>query len=217
VMDPDDHLFIVAGSDGLFYYNLSIPTATNITYQTVSTTSGSGASCAGMVNGWAGNNGQYPGLAWDPIGKVVVGYPNGGNVLYLLNPKTWTCSTTVPSGKTPGIDYPFNTPGTDPSQTNFSGADGTFGHFRYSGAASDIFILCNQVNQDCWYFVPNRTPLPLSACDVNKDRVTNVADVQLEVNMALGISPCTNSSTTCNVISVQRVVNAALGGACVAP
>jgi hypothetical protein len=58
---------------------------------------------------------------------------------------------------------------------------------------------------------------PLSPCDVNGDGTTNVADVQLEVNMALGISPCTNPSGTCTVVSVQRVVNAALGGQCVSP
>jgi hypothetical protein len=61
------------------------------------------------------------------------------------------------------------------------------------------------------------TPPTTSPCDVNGDGVTNVADVQLEVNMALGINPCTNASGTCTVVSVQRVVNAALGGQCVAP
>jgi len=40
---------------------------------------------------------------------------------------------------------------------------------------------------------------------VNGDGMTNVADVQLEVNMALGISSCTNPSGTCTVVSVQRV------------
>jgi hypothetical protein len=61
------------------------------------------------------------------------------------------------------------------------------------------------------------TPPPPSPCDVNGDGATNVADVQLEVNMALGISSCTNPGGTCTVVSVQRVVNAALGGTCVAP
>jgi hypothetical protein len=60
-------------------------------------------------------------------------------------------------------------------------------------------------------------PPTISPCDVNGDGMTNVADVQLEVNMALGIGPCTNPSGTCTVASVQRVVNAALGGACVSP
>ena len=62
-------------------------------------------------------------------------------------------------------------------------------------------------------------PLPTySACDVNKDGSTNVADVQGEVNQALGSAPCTNDINqdgSCNVIDVQRVVNAAMGGQCV--
>jgi len=58
---------------------------------------------------------------------------------------------------------------------------------------------------------------PPSPCDVNGDGVTNVVDVQLEVNMALGISPCTNPDSQCTVVQVQRVVNAALGGTCVSP
>jgi hypothetical protein len=57
----------------------------------------------------------------------------------------------------------------------------------------------------------------ISPCDVNGDGVVNVVDVQLEVNMALGIGPCTNPSGTCTVVSVQRVVNAALAGSCVSP
>jgi len=59
-----------------------------------------------------------------------------------------------------------------------------------------------------------------SACDVNGDGSTNVVDVQLQVNQALGIVACTsdiNRDGACNVIDVQRVVNAALGGACVSP
>src|SRR5882724_3164943 len=60
-------------------------------------------------------------------------------------------------------------------------------------------------------FIPGAASSP---CDVNGDGVTNVSDVQIEVNMALGIGSCTNPSGICNVTSVQRVVNAALGGSC---
>src|SRR5262249_43985762 len=59
---------------------------------------------------------------------------------------------------------------------------------------------------------------PTSACDVNGDNATNVVDVQLSVNQALGIGGCTadiNKDGLCNVIDVQRIVNAALGGQCV--
>jgi len=47
-----------------------------------------------------------------------------------------------------------------------------------------------------------------------------VIDVQLSVIQALGIATCTadiNQDGRCDVIDVQRVTNAALGGACVSP
>ena len=57
-----------------------------------------------------------------------------------------------------------------------------------------------------------------SACDLNRDWATNVVDVQLQVNAALGVTACTSDLTgdgVCNVIDVQRGVNAGLGGSCV--
>ncbi len=57
-----------------------------------------------------------------------------------------------------------------------------------------------------------------SACDLNRDWATNVVDVQLQVNQALGAAACTsdlNRDGVCNVIDVQRSVNASLGGQCV--
>ena len=59
-----------------------------------------------------------------------------------------------------------------------------------------------------------------STCDVNQDGSTNVVDVQLEINQALGVASCKsdfNKDGRCNVTDVQRVVNAVLGGACVSP
>jgi hypothetical protein len=58
-----------------------------------------------------------------------------------------------------------------------------------------------------------------SACDVNSDNMTNVADVQQSVNQAIGKAACAtgdiNKDGTCTVVDVQRDVNAALGGPCV--
>jgi len=57
-----------------------------------------------------------------------------------------------------------------------------------------------------------------SACDLNRDASTNVVDVQLQVNQALGAAACTsdlNRDGSCNVIDVQRDVNAGLRGQCV--
>ncbi|MEK7234281.1 MAG: putative Ig domain-containing protein [Elusimicrobiota bacterium] len=56
-----------------------------------------------------------------------------------------------------------------------------------------------------------------SACDLNRDWSTNVVDVQLQVNAALGVTACAsdlNRDGSCNVIDVQRNVNASLGGGC---
>jgi hypothetical protein len=68
------------------------------------------------------------------------------------------------------------------------------------------------------WLAPSRASAQLSACDLNLNGSTNVADVQLGVNMVLGVTPCTANITqpgVCNVVVVQRVVNAALGGPCV--
>ena len=57
------------------------------------------------------------------------------------------------------------------------------------------------------------------ACNLTGDGAVNVVDVQLAINQALGIAPCTSADLQhngqCNVIDVERVVNAALGGSCV--
>ncbi len=61
-----------------------------------------------------------------------------------------------------------------------------------------------------------QTP-PVATCSP-KTGVTppNVLDIQFQTNMALGIVACTNSLTGngCTVVDVQRVINAALGQAC---
>lgn len=57
----------------------------------------------------------------------------------------------------------------------------------------------------------------LNACDLNSDGAVNNTDVQLAVNMSLGTATCTANiigAGTCNVVVVQRVVNA-IGGTCV--
>lgn len=61
--------------------------------------------------------------------------------------------------------------------------------------------------------------IQVNACDLNLDGVVNSADVLLAVNMDLGQSACSADIVginLCNVVVVQRVTNAALGGSCVA-
>ena len=57
----------------------------------------------------------------------------------------------------------------------------------------------------------------VSQCDLNSDGVVDVLDVQISINQALGLTPCTGDlvgTGTCTVVDVQRVVNAALGASC---
>ena len=59
-----------------------------------------------------------------------------------------------------------------------------------------------------------------NACDLTRDGKVDQADVTAAINMSLGTSPCTANvfgSGVCNVVVVQRVINATpgLGGTCV--
>lgn len=56
-----------------------------------------------------------------------------------------------------------------------------------------------------------------NACDLNQDGIVNAADVQAAINMSLGTAPCTAriaGAGVCDVVIVQRVIDALLGGPC---
>jgi hypothetical protein len=57
-----------------------------------------------------------------------------------------------------------------------------------------------------------------SPCDLNGDGVVNQTDVNIAMSQALGTSACTNAalyqSGVCNVVDVQRVINASQGASC---
>lgn len=68
------------------------------------------------------------------------------------------------------------------------------------------------------FWSPSGAYAALNACDLNNDNVVNTADKDLAVAMALGQQPCTANVTgpgVCTVATVQRIVNAILGGPCV--
>ncbi|MBS0364889.1 MAG: hypothetical protein JSR67_03585 [Proteobacteria bacterium] len=146
VVDPLHKYFIIIGpasstsqKEGILYVDIS--SGSSLALQTPTTTG-----CAN-VNGGTNANPQYMGLAWDPVGKRVAIYPNAGNAIWYLDPATWTC-TSETYGATQGTDYPQNT-------VIFGGQNGTFGHFAYD-PAWDVFVLCNDPNNDCWYLRPRR-------------------------------------------------------------
>ena len=65
--------------------------------------------------------------------------------------------------------------------------------------------------------IPLAAQTSFSPCDLNQDGIVNAADVQLAINMALGVTPCSaqiGGLGVCNVAVVQRVINAALGASC---
>lgn len=61
--------------------------------------------------------------------------------------------------------------------------------------------------------------VPLNACDLNSDGAVNKADADLAVSMVLGpASGCTANIVgpgICNIVIVQRVINAVLTGSCI--
>jgi hypothetical protein len=63
-----------------------------------------------------------------------------------------------------------------------------------------------------------RTGVISATCDLNGDGIVDAADVAIAKDQALGVSPCTTADLdgngTCNVIDVQRVVNASMGLGC---
>jgi uncharacterized repeat protein (TIGR01451 family) len=59
--------------------------------------------------------------------------------------------------------------------------------------------------------------LTFSPCDINQDKATNVSDVQLMINGALGMGGAArdlNGDGLINVVDVQIVINAILGQGC---
>ena len=80
------------------------------------------------------------------------------------------------------------------------GADGTL----FFNATSGSFSIVPSVST-------------ISPCDLNADGTVDSADVQIAIRQALGTSPCTNDldqNGVCNVIDVQRMINAANGHSC---
>ncbi len=125
------------------------------------------------------------------------------------------------------IDLTLTRAGSSPIVASFDkAATSTGGSFRIGSGATtalsnSIESLVANENGVSWNggVTPPPPPPTGSACDINANGSTNVTDVQLCANQAIGVTTCTtgdiNQDSSCNVIDVQRVVNAALGGACV--
>jgi hypothetical protein len=150
-IDPVNHLFVVVGG-GAVYPSVSKYHSLQVFHLP-----------AGGAEGWKdpGCDLIYRsgGVAWDSALGLMVGYPGGGDQVYLLNtgPKdVVTPLGTVPSHKclnvsistnpspVKGVDYP-----PDPEGTGRDGNLGIFGRFAYFPSL-DVFVLVNNRDQDAW-------------------------------------------------------------------
>ena len=87
-----------------------------------------------------------------------------------------------------------------------------------TGVKTDVGKVRDDVNATRSDLEATKSRLEHAVGDLNNDSISNILDLQLEVNEALGVAPCTDDikqDGVCNVLDVQRVVNAALGGACI--
>jgi Galactose oxidase, central domain len=156
-IDPVNNLFVVVGAGGT-HSNTSFPSVPK--YHTLQVFSLSGL---GKTQTW-NNNGcdltfRSGGLAWDSALGLMVGYPGGGNQVYLLNtgPKDMVTpfgtvsshrcldvAVSTKSSPVKGVDYP-----PDPEGTGHEGNLGVYGRFAYFPSL-DIFVLVNDRGRNAW-------------------------------------------------------------------
>jgi hypothetical protein len=139
VFDESDQLVFYAGcGESCQAFWVSLSAGSSYTQNVITL----GASCGSILTG-------YPMMAWDPIDRAIRVLPNGSNTQYLISPNTasstWNC-TTETYGSTQGTNYP------PAMNTSMRGVYGRFNYF----ADWDVFVLCNDATQDCWYLKPNR-------------------------------------------------------------
>ncbi len=156
-VDPIDNLLVVVGSAG---------TTDNTGYPSVPSTHTLQVfplTAPYTMQSWTASGCDLTyrsgGLAWDSALGLMVGYPGGGNEVYLLNttPKdvvtpfgtvpTHQC-LDIPISQNPspveGIDYPPDPEGSF-EDANF----GVYGRFQYFPSL-DVFVLVNDHTQNAW-------------------------------------------------------------------
>jgi hypothetical protein len=130
-----------------------------------------------------------------------------GTVRLFLNGAPITTNAAPGAGK----------PATAPAPTSL-GRAGSYPGQYVNGQLDEVAMYNRALSASEVLALYNAAPAG-SACDLNGDGSTNVNDVQSCANQATLVTPCTtgdiNRDTLCNVLDVQRVVNAVLGGVCV--
>lgn len=69
-----------------------------------------------------------------------------------------------------------------------------------------------------WAVLPRSQAAERNRCDLNNDGIVDITDLIFAILQAIGSAPCKNADLfgngTCNIVDVQRVAIAALGGDC---
>jgi hypothetical protein len=129
VIDPVHKLFLRFG-DG-HAESISIAPGSSYAVTTLKATN-----CNTLASGnLEGNN---PGLQWDPVLQLVVGWPNFGPGVYLYNPVTDSCTTET---------YSTNAPPDSHMTGSASTTNGTFKRFGYFPAFG-VYALMNEWDID---------------------------------------------------------------------
>jgi hypothetical protein len=71
--------------------------------------------------------------------------------------------------------------------------------------------------QVCLLSMMSRPAWSQNACDLDKNGTLNDTDVELAKSMTLALAPCSTviGDGTCDIVMIQRVINARIGGPCV--
>jgi hypothetical protein len=163
-------------------------------------------------------------IMYQLAGEVYVGgsggylQPTGSNNLYygLGNGPSGTtgnvnANPSVVSTSTPDFHLQSGSPAIDAGITISGLSTDIAGVVRPQGSAFDIGAY--------EYFLGSAPPPTTSACDLNADGSINVLDVQLAIDQTVGLASCTTAALvgngTCTIVDIQRIADAALGGACV--
>lgn len=125
VIDPKRKIFFAigaAGSAGGGLKAISIEPGSN--YILRDWTSSAAPTCGPLLSA------AYPGLTYDSVLDRIIGWPNFGDTVYLLDPDKKACTAMTLPGGPPDSSHTSN---------------GTFGRLRYF-ADKDLFVLVNQAS-----------------------------------------------------------------------
>ncbi len=157
VIDPFHKLFLIFGQSpfgtkpGIINaFDISSTSSYALQDFTPQANAACGSSTPGQLSGVFS---VYGGLAYDPVWKVIVAWPNFGGTVYLYNADA-TVPVSTPFGTVPArgcLQVGENVLGTvrdSAHQGTAATTNGTFGRFRYFPGL-DIFALCNDWNLNC--------------------------------------------------------------------